>query len=315
MAICNMSRVLAILALLLPSSALADGCADLWFTRNLIMDRAGYCFGSALGQAVFDNGDCIGKTVPLPAGAADRIAEIRAREVGNTTAASTPARRGSTSRMRTSGRIRVHVTAGPRCPESACIGWRQGITALRAAPRARQPGRSGPRQPDRHALVLCSISPWSPRAITTRCRIGQPKSAAQHGVRTPRTARRHRTRTPDKPRLACRIRAGRLSMFSPWRSMMKALSGNLRLDPEHAPLPWAWGSRHRCIGRSAAAGSNRGPAGAVSETNRAEGPWSNARAGSHSCCSAPSAEHGQVLVIVKDMVRTLAHRSARWAGC
>lgn len=33
-------------------------CDDLWFTRNLVFDRAGYCFGSPLGQAVFDNADC-----------------------------------------------------------------------------------------------------------------------------------------------------------------------------------------------------------------------------------------------------------------
>ena len=51
--------------LCLGTPAFADGCHDLWFTRNLVMDRAGFCFGTALGQAVFDNQDCIGKTVSL----------------------------------------------------------------------------------------------------------------------------------------------------------------------------------------------------------------------------------------------------------
>lgn len=51
--------------MMLAGSALADECHDLWFTRNLVMDRAGYCFGSALGQAQFDNTDCLGKSVSL----------------------------------------------------------------------------------------------------------------------------------------------------------------------------------------------------------------------------------------------------------
>jgi hypothetical protein len=52
------------LALANPAAAL-DACDDLWFTRNLIFDRAGYCFGSALGQAVFGNDGCTTKTPQL----------------------------------------------------------------------------------------------------------------------------------------------------------------------------------------------------------------------------------------------------------
>jgi hypothetical protein len=55
----------SLIALLAAAPAWANGCHDLWFTRNLVMDRAGYCFGSVLGQAQFDNRDCIGKTVSL----------------------------------------------------------------------------------------------------------------------------------------------------------------------------------------------------------------------------------------------------------
>ena len=58
--------VLLLLAMAAPGVASAsDFCDDLWFTRNLVMDRAGYCFGSALGQAVFDNSNCTGKDVSL----------------------------------------------------------------------------------------------------------------------------------------------------------------------------------------------------------------------------------------------------------
>lgn len=34
-------------------------CDELWFTRNLVFDHAGNCFQSPLGQAVFDNSDCL----------------------------------------------------------------------------------------------------------------------------------------------------------------------------------------------------------------------------------------------------------------
>ncbi|MEM9060113.1 MAG: DUF4453 domain-containing protein [Pseudomonadota bacterium] len=54
-----------------------DVCNDLWFTRNLIMDRAGYCFGSILGQSVYDNADCTGKSVSLSADAQAQVSQIR----------------------------------------------------------------------------------------------------------------------------------------------------------------------------------------------------------------------------------------------
>ncbi|MFS4580336.1 DUF4453 domain-containing protein [Phaeobacter sp. C3_T13_0] len=74
-------RCIAFLLMLLPVPALAqDGCDDLWFTRNLIMDRAGYCFGTALGQSVFDNGDCLGKSVALDPHSNRLVQEIRGLE-------------------------------------------------------------------------------------------------------------------------------------------------------------------------------------------------------------------------------------------
>ena len=75
-----MKRLILALILLASPAAAADVCDDLWFTRNLIMDRAGYCFGSALGQAVFDNGNCIGKSVSLSTQLQRQVAEIRELE-------------------------------------------------------------------------------------------------------------------------------------------------------------------------------------------------------------------------------------------
>lgn len=55
-------------------------CNQLWFMRNLIMDRAGYCFGSTLGQALYDNSDCRGKQVTLTAAQQRQVAKIQKLE-------------------------------------------------------------------------------------------------------------------------------------------------------------------------------------------------------------------------------------------
>ena len=74
------AAALAGAAALAPAAAANPYCADLWFTRNALFDRAGYCFGSPLGQALFDNGDCRGKAVTLSADAQAKVAEIRRLE-------------------------------------------------------------------------------------------------------------------------------------------------------------------------------------------------------------------------------------------
>ena len=71
-------RHLWVLLLLVATPGFAqEACDDVWFTRNLHFDRAGYCFGSPLGQAVFDNSNCIGKDVTLAPDAKRQIDEIR----------------------------------------------------------------------------------------------------------------------------------------------------------------------------------------------------------------------------------------------
>lgn len=59
-------------------------CNWLWFTRNLIMDRAGYCFGSPLGKAFFDNSDCRGTEVQLSTRESHQVKKMVAleRELG-----------------------------------------------------------------------------------------------------------------------------------------------------------------------------------------------------------------------------------------
>lgn len=75
-----MRCIIALLALFSAPMALANGCHDLWFTRNLVMDRAGYCFGSVLGQAQFDNSDCVGKQVTLAPYWSNFVAQVQALE-------------------------------------------------------------------------------------------------------------------------------------------------------------------------------------------------------------------------------------------
>ncbi|MBV7408280.1 DUF4453 domain-containing protein [Maritimibacter sp. DP1N21-5] len=60
----------------LPAAAY-DICHEAWFLRNLNFDRAGYCFGSALGQAVFDNTGCVGTAVTLGAEAQRHVAAVK----------------------------------------------------------------------------------------------------------------------------------------------------------------------------------------------------------------------------------------------
>jgi hypothetical protein len=71
---------LLIVCLPLPLPLWAGACEDLWYTRNQVMDRAGYCFESTLARALFDNGDCVGQDVRLTADQEAMVADIRALE-------------------------------------------------------------------------------------------------------------------------------------------------------------------------------------------------------------------------------------------
>lgn len=77
-----MHRAMPLLCLLmvLPMPARADPwCETLWLTRNAIFHRAGQCFASPLGQALFDNSRCIG-TAQLAAADAAAVADLRRME-------------------------------------------------------------------------------------------------------------------------------------------------------------------------------------------------------------------------------------------
>lgn len=77
-------RVLSVILLLfLPATASAqyvDYCEDLWVARNMMFDRSGYCFGSVLGQTLFDNGNCTTSSPTLPQEYAEAVTRMRAEE-------------------------------------------------------------------------------------------------------------------------------------------------------------------------------------------------------------------------------------------
>lgn len=125
-------RSTTLLLCLLAGPAWADACHDWWFTRNLIIDRAGYCFASALGQAQFDNADCTGKDVSLDAASTATIAEIRAYEAEYQCRVDT-----SQTQLDLIDRdIRMTLDTLPISDalESACIGYRAAPRPLRSGP-------------------------------------------------------------------------------------------------------------------------------------------------------------------------------------
>lgn len=75
-----MIRLAFFLSLFAAPLAAMEFCAESWFARNLVFDRAGYCFGSALGQAVFDNSNCSTKSPNLSKADRDLVALLKHEE-------------------------------------------------------------------------------------------------------------------------------------------------------------------------------------------------------------------------------------------
>lgn len=90
-------RVIVLILSLLSLPAQAqdlDICEALWLSRNAVLDDAGQCFPSPLGQAVFDNTGCSSVAFLLPGAtrAVDALTEYEANleckiETGDTTVA------------------------------------------------------------------------------------------------------------------------------------------------------------------------------------------------------------------------------------
>ncbi|MEM6727765.1 MAG: DUF4453 domain-containing protein [Pseudomonadota bacterium] len=122
-------RIFVFLLVSFPTFASAlEFCDDYWLSRNMIFDRAGLCFSSALGRATFNNDDCLGGDVTLTTDEqvfVDAIEQFEEEFACNV----------DTTRTRLAVEdldIRLRLTRFPlRDPtESACIGWQGGRVLL-----------------------------------------------------------------------------------------------------------------------------------------------------------------------------------------
>lgn len=110
-------------------------CDEVWANRNLIFDRAGYCFASPLGQSVFDNADCSTQQPRLDAfdqAAVDLMREaeeIAGCAVDTNRTALDPGAAAVLARLSLLTRV-----PGRDYAESGCIGYNGPTAALRAGP-------------------------------------------------------------------------------------------------------------------------------------------------------------------------------------
>ncbi|WP_342078399.1 DUF4453 domain-containing protein [Yoonia sp. SS1-5] len=107
-----------------------DFCHELWYTRNLIVDRTGYCFGSELGQSVFDNTGCTTGSPALSSADARKVARIRDVEDEMMCSVNTGSTRLNFSA--TAELQRLLDLPVPDRIEGGCVGWQGGARALRA---------------------------------------------------------------------------------------------------------------------------------------------------------------------------------------
>ena len=128
----RLSPVLFLACLTTPAWA-DDPCHDLWFTRNLVFDRAGYCFGSALGQSVFDNSDCTTKSPSLSAADAARVAAVKEGEGNLGCAVNTASTRLDLSELGLRMRLDPPPVLDPLGLGWGCLGWRGETATLHVA--------------------------------------------------------------------------------------------------------------------------------------------------------------------------------------
>lgn len=127
----SVALVLA-LGTLAPSAA--DACEEFWYLRNLIADRAGYCFTTPLGRALFDNSDCTTSELRLSPDDMARVEAIRQREIEHSCAVDTSAT--SLPDLPPFDWHLIETIPVPTGYESGCIGYKLSPFALLSAPRA-----------------------------------------------------------------------------------------------------------------------------------------------------------------------------------
>lgn len=114
-------------------------CEELWFSRNSMLNDAGYCFSSPLGRSLFDNSDCTTKSPQVSPEVAEQIARIQRLELEapyvTDGVCNVDTNRTSLSNLRHL-KLRRRLTFQPSTDgsSSACIGYRGEQVDLYAAP-------------------------------------------------------------------------------------------------------------------------------------------------------------------------------------
>ncbi|RYH05873.1 DUF4453 domain-containing protein [Tropicimonas sp. IMCC6043] len=141
-----------------PVSAL-EICDDLWFTRNLTFHRAGYCFNSVLGLAVFGNAGCTSKSPTLSAEASALVAHVKALEAEWSCHVDTRRKvLGVVSLEFRKSLTDLPVATGY---ESGCIGWRGDPFALHLGRTPDSPVTATGRAGDELLYEFEDVGGWS----------------------------------------------------------------------------------------------------------------------------------------------------------
>ena len=123
-------RVFAVIFLVIWGGAVQAGeiCDELWFTRNLVFDHAGNCFQSPLGQAIFDNSDCMVTEAEPDPSEAGIVAVVREMEAA--WACDVDTTRTSLRIPNIAARMRMIDLPVADGFERSCIGYRGPEIAL-----------------------------------------------------------------------------------------------------------------------------------------------------------------------------------------
>lgn len=125
-----MTTLFPALLLALPGPAAANSfCEDLWIARNTLFHRAGHCFASPLGEALFGNAGCNASGSALSAEDTEAVNQIRWME--GQFACRVDTGRAADERMRAEAARLARLRDIPALDEFgwACHGYRgPGIT-------------------------------------------------------------------------------------------------------------------------------------------------------------------------------------------
>ncbi|SMY06753.1 DUF4453 domain-containing protein [Flavimaricola marinus] len=134
-------------------------CDELWLLRNQLFDRAGYCFSSPLGQAVFGNDDCTTTVPELDPSASRMVAEIRDFEAIENCRVDTTRTELDVPHLAT--RLALIDLPVWGLGESACLGWRGPPLILRSGRSDSAPMTGVIETGENILLMYADVDGWS----------------------------------------------------------------------------------------------------------------------------------------------------------